>query len=70
MTGRHARVLVTGGGSGNGFAIARGFMSAKINPMGRLIAAEEVAGAALRLASDAAAGVNGQAIAIDGGETA
>lgn len=43
---------------------------AKINPMGRLIAPDEVAAAALWLASDAAAGVNGQAIVIDGGETA
>jgi NAD(P)-dependent dehydrogenase (short-subunit alcohol dehydrogenase family) len=42
----------------------------KANPMGRLIAPEEVAGAALWLASDAAAGVNGQAVLIDGGETA
>ena len=40
------------------------------SPMGRLIAPEEVAGAALWLASDAAAGVNGQALLIDGGETA
>ena len=43
---------------------------AKANPMGRLIAPDEVAAAALWLASDAAAGVNGQAIVIDGGETA
>lgn len=43
---------------------------AKANPMGRLIAPEEVAAAALWLASDAAAGVNGQAIPIDGGESA
>lgn len=43
---------------------------AQSNPMGRLIAPEEVAGAALWLASDAAAAVNGQAITIDGGETA
>jgi NAD(P)-dependent dehydrogenase (short-subunit alcohol dehydrogenase family) len=42
----------------------------KHNPQGRLIAAEEVAGAVVWLASDAAAAVNGQAIAIDGGETA
>lgn len=43
---------------------------AKTNPMGRLVTAEEVAGAALWLASDAAASVNGQAIPIDGGATA
>lgn len=42
----------------------------KANPMGRLIAPEEVAAAALWLASEAAAGVNGQAILVDGGETA
>lgn len=40
------------------------------NPMKRLIQPKEVAAAALWLASDAAASVNGQAIAIDGGETA
>lgn len=40
------------------------------NPMGRLVAPAEIAAAALWLASDAAAAVNGQAIAIDGGETA
>lgn len=43
---------------------------ARANPMGRLIAPDEVAAAALWLASDAAAGVNGQAILIDGGESA
>ncbi len=41
----------------------------KDNPMGRLVQTDEVAAAALWLASDAAASVNGQAIAIDGGET-
>ena len=41
----------------------------KDNPMGRLINPEEVATTALWLASDAAAAVNGQAIAVDGGET-
>ena len=39
------------------------------NPMGRLIKPDEVAAAALWLASDHAASVNGQAIVIDGGET-
>lgn len=42
----------------------------KDNPMGRLVTPDEVAAAALWLASDSAASVNGQAIAIDGGETA
>ena len=40
------------------------------NPMGRLIQPDEIAGAALWLASEAAGSTNGQAIAIDGGETA
>lgn len=40
------------------------------NPMGRLVDPEEVAAAALWLASDAGGSVNGQAIVIDGGETA
>lgn len=39
------------------------------NPQHRLIQPEEVAGTAIWLMSEAAAGVNGQAIAIDGGET-
>lgn len=43
---------------------------AKDNPMGRLIAPEEVAAAALFLASEAASSVNGQAIIVDGGELA
>lgn len=43
---------------------------AKSNPMGRLIKPAEVAAAALWLVSEAAASVNGQAIAIDGGESA
>lgn len=42
----------------------------RYNPMNRLIKPEEVAAAALWLASDGAAAVNGQAIALDGGETA
>ena len=41
----------------------------KDNPLGRFIEAGEVAAAVVWLASDAGAGVNGQAIAIDGGET-
>lgn len=40
----------------------------KDNPMGRLVSPEEVAAAALWLASEAAASVNGQSIVIDGGE--
>lgn len=40
------------------------------NPMGRLVSPDEVAGAALWLASEEAASVNGQAIAVDGGATA
>ncbi len=40
------------------------------NPMERLVAPEEVADAVLWLASPTSASTNGQAIAIDGGETA
>lgn len=39
------------------------------NPQERLIAAEEVASAALWLCQDSAAAINGQAIALSGGET-
>lgn len=39
------------------------------NPQARLIRSEEIAGAVLWLAGEDAAAVNGQAIAIDGGET-
>jgi NAD(P)-dependent dehydrogenase (short-subunit alcohol dehydrogenase family) len=42
----------------------------KSNPMRRLIEPGEVAEALLWLASDGASSVNGQAIALDGGETA
>ncbi|MDW8397999.1 MAG: SDR family NAD(P)-dependent oxidoreductase [Acetobacteraceae bacterium] len=42
---------------------------ARFNPQGRLVRPEEVASAVLFLASDAASAVNGQAIAVDGGET-
>ena len=38
------------------------------NPQGRLITPDEVAGTVLWLCSDAAASVNGKAIALDGGE--
>ncbi|MGM9513948.1 SDR family NAD(P)-dependent oxidoreductase [Roseateles sp. DB2] len=41
---------------------------AAANPQGRLIQPEEVALQVLMLASPAAAGINGQALAIDGGE--
>jgi NAD(P)-dependent dehydrogenase (short-subunit alcohol dehydrogenase family) len=40
------------------------------NPQGRLVRPEEVAQTVVWLCSDAAAAVSGQAIAIDGGETA
>ena len=39
------------------------------NPQGRIIEVDEVAGAVMWLVSDAARSVNGQAIAISGGET-
>ena len=41
---------------------------AKVNPMARLVAPSEVAAAAVWLAGEGAASVNGQAIVIDGGE--
>lgn len=41
----------------------------RANPQRRLVAPSEVTAAALWLCSDGARGVNGQAIAIDGGET-
>ena len=47
--------------------IAAGFH--RDNPMGRFVRPDEVASAVVWLASDGAAGVNGQAIAVDGGET-
>lgn len=40
------------------------------SPLGRLVAPDEVAAAALWLASNAAASITGQSIVIDGGETA
>ncbi|WP_274627196.1 SDR family NAD(P)-dependent oxidoreductase [Arvimicrobium flavum] len=49
-------------------AEARASLSAS-NPQGRFIQPEEIAGAVLWLASDAAASVTGQAISISGGET-
>lgn len=47
--------------------IAAGFH--RDNPMGRFVRPDEVAAAVLWLAGDLASGVNGQAIAVDGGET-
>jgi NAD(P)-dependent dehydrogenase (short-subunit alcohol dehydrogenase family) len=41
---------------------------AKVNPMQRLVTPEEVADAILWLASDAASSINGQAVAVAGGE--
>lgn len=43
---------------------------ARTNPQGRFITAEEVAATVLWLCSPEAASINGQAIAVDGGETA
>lgn len=52
--------------TGRGEADAR---AALVNPQGRFVTPEEVAGAILWLASDAARSVTGQAISISGGET-
>ena len=53
------------------FAITRPEAEARLykdNPVGRMIAAEEVAAAVLYLASGGAAMVNGHALAVSGGE--
>jgi NAD(P)-dependent dehydrogenase (short-subunit alcohol dehydrogenase family) len=42
---------------------------ARANPMGRLVVPEEVAAGVLYLCGSAAGAVNGQALAVDGGET-
>ena len=42
----------------------------RMNPQGRLIQPAEVADCVLWLCSSAAGSVNGQALAVDGGETA
>jgi len=42
---------------------------ARGNPQGRFVTPEEVAATALFLCSDPASGINGQAVAVDGGET-
>lgn len=53
------------------FNLDRASATAKIaagNPQGRLIAPSEIAGTALFLASPAAAGINGHALSVSGGE--
>jgi NAD(P)-dependent dehydrogenase (short-subunit alcohol dehydrogenase family) len=55
--------------TGRSDADSRAALVAK-SPLGRIIDPSEVAAAALWLASDSAGSVTGQAIAIDGGETA
>lgn len=42
----------------------------RFNPQGRLVEPEEVAAAVLSLCDPGASGINGQAVAVDGGETA
>ncbi len=66
LIGRAVGAIV--GKTGRGAEDAQAVFT-KDNPMGRLIDPAEVAAAALFLASDGAASVNGQAIVIDGGET-
>ena len=66
MTDRSVETIVRTTGMTADEARAR---LADANPQGRLIAPEEVAAAALWLCQDAAASVNGQAIALSGGET-
>jgi len=48
---------------------ARGELE-RLNPQGRLVAPAEIAAMVAYLCSDAASGINGQALAVDGGETA
>ena len=67
MTGRTLDAIMAKTGRDRDAALAA--LTAR-NPQGRLIAPAEVTGAALWLASPAAAGVNGQAIVLDGGESA
>lgn len=64
LTGALDRIKAKSGGDAEA---AKGAL-AKVNPMGRLVRPEEVAAAAVWLASEGAASVNGQAIVIDGGE--
>ena len=65
MTGR--TVAAIAGRTGKGEADARARLE-RTNPMGRLVRPEEVAAAALWLASPGAAIVTGQAIGLTGGE--
>ena len=44
-------------------------VEAKINPIGRLLEPEEIAGLAVYLASDDARGMTGQALNLSGGST-
>lgn len=57
--------VITGASRGIGEAIARTFLT----PMKRYGQPDEIAGAALYLASDSASYLTGQAIVIDGGMT-
>lgn len=67
MTGRSIAQIIEKTGRSEAEAIAA---LAGRNPQGRLIPPAEVTAAALWLASPAAASVNGQAITLDGGESA
>ncbi|TRW95065.1 SDR family oxidoreductase [Paracoccus sp. M683] len=67
MTGRSIANVMEKTGRSRDQAIAA---LAGRNPQGRLIAPAEVTAAAMWLASDAACSVNGQAIVLDGGESA
>lgn len=67
MTGRSIANVMEKTGRSRDEAIAT--LAGK-NPQGRLIAPSEVTAAAIWLASPAAASVNGQAITLDGGESA
>ncbi|MGB1698876.1 MAG: SDR family NAD(P)-dependent oxidoreductase [Nannocystaceae bacterium] len=57
------------GKTGRDAGEARGELE-RLNPQGRLVSPEEIGGIVAYLCSDAASGINGQALAVDGGETA
>lgn len=57
------------GKTGRDATEARGELE-RLNPQGRLVAPSEIAAMVAYLCSEAASGINGQALAVDGGETA
>ena len=60
-------IFVTGAAQGLGEAMARAFLTDGSAPLGRLGEADEVASAAVYLASDAAGFITGATIDVNGG---